>query len=770
MGLALQTKAYYDNGNGLDTRSSPTKTPEEKSTKSLNIDYNVDGAVRTRYGSRQVNVGNQVTGAPRCLGLFGFVKSDGNEYEVSQFGADLYLGYSSPVAQGFSLNTTAYPDFEFFATQNDEYLIYGNGVDTNLKFDGTDWTNLSIVAPAAAPAPVVNGAGLPNGEYQYVYTFANYDAVNGIVIQESPTSPISIPVNPALQSVNVGIAVSADPQVNARIIYRRSPTSVGVYFRLAVITNNVDVNYNDDFLDDQILIEADFNARNTDTTSILCEYENRLFTVGEKKTDLMWSEVNEPWNTPITNLAILDGEIRCMERFFGTVIIGTDRSLWVQYRDPNGLDSTLKRISSRIGVLNNRCIAGDELLYFVSTTMKVYQLHPTDLYEDEIRIDKPLSDDVQNELARMSIAQQDKTCLEYYDSADLAKVYISYNIGAGNNQDVLVYNETQSLQNKTHCWTTWNNIEPSILKQVQTGDTNRILFGDFNGFVWKLEDTSLDGDGAEINGTATGGTNNTLIDDDFPDVDSTATAGGAATLTDATQTWVVNEWQTNQVYIYAGTGSGQARTVQSNTADTLTVSTPWAVVPDATSQYQIGGLIVNAHIGQKIHLIGGTGDEQVRTILSNTPTTVAVSTNWTTNPDDTTEYTIGGFETFYFTNWKFVLENYETLKQLWYIWLNANANGDYDIQMILQIDFDTSESNQITTLVNLSALNTIWGFFIWGLGIWGSRSVFTDRFRLYSRFRAIRIGIRHLKAGQPWQINGISITAQNKKLFFKGAA
>ena len=69
----------------------------------------------------------------------------------------------------------------------------------------------------------------------------------------------------------------------------------------------------------------------------------------------------------------------------------------------------------------------------------------------------------------------------------------------------------------------------------------------------------------------------------------TATAGAATTLTNAAKTWTVNQWANYQVRITAGTGAGQVRTIASNTATVLTVSSAWTTTPDATSVYSIEG-------------------------------------------------------------------------------------------------------------------------------------------------------------------------------------
>jgi hypothetical protein len=69
----------------------------------------------------------------------------------------------------------------------------------------------------------------------------------------------------------------------------------------------------------------------------------------------------------------------------------------------------------------------------------------------------------------------------------------------------------------------------------------------------------------------------------------TATAGGANTLTNSAKTWGVNQWANSQLRITAGTGAGQIRPIASNTATAITVASNWTVNPDATSQYSIEG-------------------------------------------------------------------------------------------------------------------------------------------------------------------------------------
>lgn len=67
----------------------------------------------------------------------------------------------------------------------------------------------------------------------------------------------------------------------------------------------------------------------------------------------------------------------------------------------------------------------------------------------------------------------------------------------------------------------------------------------------------------------------------------TAASGGAATLTVAGTPWTANQYSNSTVTLTGGTGSGQTRTISSNTTNTLTVSVAWTTPPDATTTFTI---------------------------------------------------------------------------------------------------------------------------------------------------------------------------------------
>jgi len=90
---------------------------------------------------------------------------------------------------------------------------------------------------------------------------------------------------------------------------------------------------------------------------------------------------------------------------------------------------------------------------------------------------------------------------------------------------------------------------------------------------------------------------------DFTGSAGTATAGAATTLTDANKAWGVNDFAKQTIIITGGTGAGQSKTINSNTATVVTVSSAWTVNPDSTSTYTIstGNFIdIDENDGDKI--------------------------------------------------------------------------------------------------------------------------------------------------------------------------
>lgn len=151
----------------------------------------------------------------------------------------------------------------------------------------------------------------------------------------------------------------------------------------------------------------------------------------------------------------------------------------------------------------------------------------------------------------------------------------------------------------------------------------------------------------------------------------TATGGSTTTLVDATSNWTVNQWVGYKVYIYSGIGLGQIANITANTNTTLTISSV-GVALAAGSEYQILGFDAGTSSGSNtfntfndstktwptnrwknyaVRILAGTGAGQLRTILSNTGTSLTLYRGWNVLPDNTSVYSIQGDSEQMFVAW-----------------------------------------------------------------------------------------------------------------------
>lgn len=72
-------------------------------------------------------------------------------------------------------------------------------------------------------------------------------------------------------------------------------------------------------------------------------------------------------------------------------------------------------------------------------------------------------------------------------------------------------------------------------------------------------------------------------------VNQSTGSNDGTTLNDTARNWATNIWKNATVTILSGTGAGQTRTISSNTATQLTVSSTWTTIPGADSVYGING-------------------------------------------------------------------------------------------------------------------------------------------------------------------------------------
>lgn len=130
-------------------------------------------------------------------------------------------------------------------------LVLVNGVNRNVQIDANVIPRLlQPRAPSQAPTAASGGAGNLTGAYRWKYTHAIMEG--DVVIAESDFSPESTSLTLSANDADLTtIAVSVDPGVNARRLYRTA-SSGGDFFLVTTIYSNTSTTYTDDASDESL--------------------------------------------------------------------------------------------------------------------------------------------------------------------------------------------------------------------------------------------------------------------------------------------------------------------------------------------------------------------------------------------------------------------------------------------------------------------------------------------------------------------------------------
>ena len=141
-----------------------------------------------------------------------------------------------------------------------------------------------------------------------------------------------------------------------------------------------------------------------------------------------------------------------------------------------------------------------------------------------------------------------------------------------------------------------------------------------------------------------------------------ASSGNTTALVDTTANWSTDQWAGYELFIWTGTGKAQLATIANNSSTTINFATPLGTALDSTSKYNImgydGGTLtstegrivfdstktwtVDRWKNYAVRIIAGTGDGQMRQIISNGADSLVVNDPWNVQPDSTSIYIIQG--------------------------------------------------------------------------------------------------------------------------------
>lgn len=199
--------------------------------------------------------------------------------------------------------TWYYANSEFISSSTEasyiEYkdILYSTRLnDYPTKYDGTNTYSLGIIGPGRSPTVSLNGSGVLEGTYTYLYTY--YNSTDGT---ESQGSTLSTEVIASLNTIDVSIpTASTDPQVTNIRLYRIGG-ALSSYTLVISLSNSVQT-YSDNIADIDIAGNHIYDSALYKEAPIglkyITEAYGMLFGVVDDK--LYYSEIAKPNAWPST--------------------------------------------------------------------------------------------------------------------------------------------------------------------------------------------------------------------------------------------------------------------------------------------------------------------------------------------------------------------------------------------------------------------------------------------------------------------------------------
>lgn len=639
-------------------------------------------------------------------------------------------------------------------------LFVGNGINDNFKINSSMVvSNHGIVAPSTnfTLSEINPGAGaFANGQVRKFYiTF--WDSVN---VVESNPNPIFQSITIAAGPSNIrlsGLPTTTDTNVTHRRVYMTENGGAN-WFRKAEIvysTSTIDILSNAEGT-----VEIEFDNNEPKKYKLVEYFDNCLFVVYEDTPCFLnQSKVFRPEQFPLPfRYGIgdaLDEEIVLLKKFYDYLIIGTRKGAWVLEKNLT-TGAAPHRLSGYVGMINNNaCAILDNYFVFMGTDKRLYSFDPTQFSKVDVR-PKCVSQNIEDLISTISENAMHRACGASHHVGIRSDVLFSVPTSSNVNNDTVLVQDVDcggwSMDLK----------RVSFFANVRDGnDATKLYSGDENGFIYKNDIGN--GYGAAIVGQATSWSATSITDINQLDDSGTATSGTLTELNDITKTWNINEWHGVQVYIYSGTGAGQYRIVDTNTATQLVPLVAWGVAPDATSVYHLGGYIQDSLLGIDLEIVGGIGIDQKRIVDSHDTITINFTIPWVTTPNLTSLFTVGGMDFNIQTGWDTHTEDLESTKRGWYNRINFVNTGNHTIEYAYARD--VNYNSLVNTTIDIINSGSNWNVDLWGSGRWGlknsSLSVvnFADGFEYYQR---LQHRFRNRLPGQATSINYITTTFQDK--------
>lgn len=349
----------------IDESDKPTNGFKE--IKNARIDVE-DGSLVKRLQDAYYNA-SSLGSLPIKSGVRYYYGTSSKELIVSY---DTMLKKGNDTAGTFSdIKTGLTSNQRFSFVQYKDRLYCFNGVDSNGRYDGTNFKTMGCPIPGSSPTAAEGSSGvLDAGTYQYKVTFL-YD---GFQESNPNATAASVTVGASKQVALSGIPTGASGQgVTARKIYR-TLAGGSVYYYVGKISDNTTTTYSDNTADSSLTVELNTNHDIPPIWKMAVLHQDRLFGLVANSCEIDFTliegyvacpdihdsvnnyiKVNEDDGEDVISIIETDSGILCFKRS-GTYLIntsaGSDPLLWtIDKVDVHGICSPFSPARTAQGVI-----------------------------------------------------------------------------------------------------------------------------------------------------------------------------------------------------------------------------------------------------------------------------------------------------------------------------------------------------------------------------------------------------------------------------------
>lgn len=798
--VGLQTRICYDLSGGMVTNWNFAKVNINQYKLLLNGDLTKDGAIERRKGKIKL-LTTALTNHPTIISL-STLGQDQNADLILAAGGGGVFEVSTGVA-GLNLrsgiSSTAYLAY----TTLINYNFYVNGVDVPFMTNGTLANTYQVGINAASSnvgflvAAIAGGDGT-DGSHRLAYRYRSTitGARSNPYILSNSIQGVSVTLGAGNNTYQITFPIgliSSDTQVDV-IDYFVQEAGANVdapYYFLGSSANAVGVyTFGTNVSDEELIVNESLDIDdNTPPTSLraICTWRDRLLAIkddyrvaySKQRVDAN-GIVSLPTSWPPDNelsVGYGDGDpLVTVINFNDYILAFKRRSIWIltgDFDSPNFGFKRLKANFTNVGLLNQRAIVqAGERIFFVTDDLKFYWFSITDFSTTELRLkDPPPSEPVGDIFRQFASNYRDFVNLVNFNFAQFTQIWIAFSNGssgqfANQNFNTFVFDWTANDGRGAWHIHTGFDIASSVL--ARDSDRNYSIYtGDYFGNVWKHNQTN--GDGAEINGTSTGGNYNeiTISGQVGPGFLVGETITGVSSGSSGTITFVgigfIRVNATNGGFVIGEQITNINTIPPPGVTTTAFVDDIFGILNDTN----ITTLFTSDLTGVLCTIIGGTGIDQIRRIEAvNSISQLQLLGGWDIVPDNTSIYSLGSIDFNLVSRDDWCDDGVSLLydKLGWYLDLDIelSANANIDPKAVVSVDFfiDRGQDAKPAVLRNLNNSGSYWGFAYWGFNVWlGTAKSFGQvGFNLY--FKQISHQLRNRYAGYYVRVNGWVYTFQ----------